>query len=592
MFVDIIVIMLDGIAMFRKEASTACQQEQGLRSAAIAKKFTALDTAAVAVEVPQEHESLQRAEEDFLAAQMQTLLDEQRRVNQKLNTLGSLFDEHKCQCERSQRDLTQALGCLQVQLGVVNPAMLEHVAPFYCLGKGVVAKEEDSSDVSSSSEDSAEDVIDVHKQADCCSCTKKFAGKCGQGGEESTLPVVRARLVQIRKSLQERRTPRRSVREDSLVSTESTDLSRCKQQAESSSVQQSPGNRTVPDELKLIMGDDVEVFSPPVSAKHGGNDRLPDPLFADLGSPPSHPSSSSRVSTPPVAQPSQLGDDLPLPLDGLGPKQELREECKAPPADSVTSKIGREQVDDDWHVPGLDDEDDEEVASTAGSVGSEAVSTAKQKAGEVSFGQTVVEKCPLTEATMLLKRAQEELRQLVTQECLRAASELQGALQDVGTEFLEATCAGHKAKVEAQAEAWRKEWLMELQQDLDLFKGRAETAKAQALPDVSEPCPEQLCHGPETEPEAARLSSLAAEVGELRAAVKVNAEARRGDMARLERLEARLAQISESSGSRRPVARAALQAPEVTAGRLRARSASRLRNILCLRMPRASSPPM
>lgn len=583
-------MMLDGIAMFGKEASTACQQEQGLRSAAIAKKFAALDTAAVTVEVPREHEPLQRAEEDLLVAQMQTLLDEQRRVSQKLNTLGSLFDEHKCQCERSQRDLTQALGCLQVQLGVVNPAMLEHVAPFYCLGKGVVAKEGDSSDVSSSSEDSAEDAIDVHKKVDCGSCTTTFVGKCCQGAEESTVPVIRARLVQIRKSLQERRTPPRSLREDSLVSTESTDLSRCKQQAESSSVQQSLGSRTVPDELKLIMGDDIEAFSPPVSAKHSGNDRLPDPSFADLGSPPSHPSSSSRVSTPPVAQPSQLGDDLPSPLDGCGSKQELREECNVPPADSATSTAGREQVDDDWHVPGLDDEDDEEVASTAGSVGSEAVSTAK--AGEVNSGQTVVEKCPLTEATMLLKRAQEELRQVVTHECLRAASELQGALHDVGMEFLEVACAGHKAKVEAQAEAWRKEWLMELQQDLDLFKDRAEIAKAQALPDVSEPCPEQLCHGPETEPESARFSLLAAEVGELRAAVKVNADARRGDVARLERLEARLAQISESSGSRRPIARAALQAPEVTAGHLRVRSASRVRNIFCLRMPRASSPPL
>jgi len=212
-----------------------------------------------------------------------------------------------------------------------------------------------------------------------------------------------------------------------------------------------------------------------------------------------------------------------------------------------------------------------------------------------------------------MDRARDELRQMAAEECLRAATDLQDVLQEVSCEVVEATLVEatiqqHKAEIEAEVLAWRKEeaaewrqeWLKDLKQEL------ADLKESMSLKgEMPEPCPEQACDGPDVPLHAGRMSLLASELCDLRAEAKVNAEERKLVASRVELLERQItpgrehgrwrtstAQTSDH-GARRSTLRTSSTCGSRLSERLRVRSAGRVPvpRIFCLSMPRASSPP-
>jgi len=448
---------------------------------------------------------------DALTTRLQPLWDELQRLKSKINAFGSLLEGQRGQCERGQRDLTRALTGLRVQLGAGSIDPMDDIGMLLDPGHGEQTDGEAGSEAGDVSGDEAE-----------CSgggagFAVAFQAKAGGGAaeplaahsESDQLPAFRERLLNIRRSIEERPWP-----------------SPCR-------------TATAPHEAL----EKIEL-------KAGEHTPLPE------------------VGTPPVATVSRV--EVLKHAEETLPRDEQRQQQVAQP-----------------HF-----EEEQEATPLA--------SVVNDKPDETELTAADVGDSPFE----AMHRARDELRQMAAEECLRAATDLQDVLQEVSFEVVEATLHQQRAEIEAEVLAWRKEktadwrqeWLKELKQDLADLK-ESMSLKAE----MPEPCPEQACDGEDVPPHVGRTSSMAAELHDLRAEAKVNADECKLVASRVELLERQMAlgrenvrcrastaQPSDTTAS--PVSRrATARTPSIC--RLRSASRVGVSRIFCLSVPRASSPP-
>jgi len=441
---------------------------------------------------------------DALAVRLQPLWDELQRLKSKINAFGSLLEGQRGQCMQGQRDLSRALTGLRVQLGAsIDPS--DEIGMLLDPGRGEQTYAEEGSEAGDLSGDDFEGGRADVKGKLCANAIGSAAVELDRC-EASQLPFIRERLLNIRRSIEERQAPSRTA-------------------------------------------------------------TTPHKAFEEVELQATKNASLPQVGTPPVAV----------------PQEEVLKHPEKP------SPQGEEQL-----------KEQQEATLLAADL--------NNKPGETELKMSTHAGGPNFRA---MDRARDEIRQVATNECLRVATDLRDVLQAVSFQVLEATRQQHKAEIEAEVLAWRKEeavewrqqWLQELVQDVADLKENINQKE-----ELPEPCPEQACDGQDAPLHVGRMSAIATDIRDLRTESKVNTDQWKQIASRVEFLEREMAFSREHGRCRGSTSQASDTAASPASRRTTARTPStcssrfeRLRvssagrvpvsRIFCLGMPRASSPP-